>query len=157
MGSYFKTDSYAADHVKANSGASAKVKITSTIFTGSTSEIFYNGLDTAIKQLINSGKSVTLFVDVPELPFFPKDCFRNPFKECDIKKMEVMERQAELRNIVDKLKISNPSLIIFDPISLFCDAYKCSYKRDGVIFYRDSHHLTLRGSNIFAERYINTR
>jgi hypothetical protein len=98
-----------------------------------------------------------LFIDVPELPFFPKDCFRNSFKQCEIPRAEVMERQAELRNIVGKLKNSNPNLNIFDPIDLLCNNEKCGYKRDGLIIYRDSHHLTLRGSNLFAEQYISTR
>ena len=156
-GNYFKSDSYAADHVKANSGGPAKLKITSSVFSGSTNDIFYSGLDSAIKKLTEGGKSVTLFIDVPELPFFPRDCFRNPFRSCEVPKAEVIARQAELRNIVSKLKNSNPSLNIFDPIDLLCNSENCVYKRDGIIIYRDSHHLTLRGSNLFAEQYISTR
>ena len=155
-GNYFKSDAYAADHLKNNEGPNA-VKISSLIHSGNKSDLFYDGLNSAIKKLTESGKSVTLFIDVPELPFFPKDCFRNSFKQCEIPKAEVMERQAELRNIVEKLKNSNPSLNIFDPIDLLCNNEKCGYKRDGIIIYRDSHHLTLRGSNLFAEQYLSTR
>jgi peptidoglycan/LPS O-acetylase OafA/YrhL len=155
-GNYFKSDAYAADHIKNNVGPNA-VKISSSIYTGNKSDLFYDGLNSAIKKLTEGGKSVTLFIDVPELPFFPKDCFRNSFKQCEIPMAEVIARQGELRNIVSKLKNSNPSLKIFDPINLLCSSEKCGYKRDGVIIYRDSHHLTLRGSNLFAEQYISTR
>jgi peptidoglycan/LPS O-acetylase OafA/YrhL len=155
-GNYFKDNAYAADHVKNNVGPN-NFKITSSIFNGNRNDLFYDGLNFAIKKLNDSGKSVTLFIDVPELPFFPKDCFRNSFMKCEISKAEVMERQADLRNIIYKLKTSNPNLKIFDPIDLLCVNDKCGYKSDGVIFYRDSHHLTLSGSNLFAERYISKR
>lgn len=155
-GNYFKNDAYAADHVKNTVGPNA-IKIKSSIFSGDRNDLFYEGLNSAVKKLTDSGKTVTLFVDVPELPFFPKDCFRNTFRKCEISRAEVMGRQAELRNIIDKLKTSNPDLRIFDPIDLLCDSDKCGYKRDGIIFYRDSHHLTLRGSTLFTERFISTR
>lgn len=155
-GNYFKHDAYAADHIKNKVGPNA-VKITSSVFSGSRSDLFYYGLDLTIKKLVDSGKSVTLFVDVPELPFFPKDCVRNSFKKCEIPKAIALERQAELRGIVAKLKSLNPQLNVFDPIDLLCGNDWCGYKRDGVIIYRDSHHLTLRGSNIFAGLYISTR
>ncbi|MES2207909.1 MAG: acyltransferase family protein [Pseudomonadota bacterium] len=153
-GNYFKTDAYAADHVKDNFGPNA-FKITSSNFHGNRSDLFFDGLNSAIKLLSANGKAVTLIVDVPELPFFPKDCFRNSFKMCEISKAKVLSRQAELRNIIDRLKKSNPTLKTFDPLDLLCNNDTCSYKKDGLIFYRDSHHLSLRGSNFFAERFIN--
>ena len=155
-GNYFKNEAYAADHLKNKFGPD-NIKFSSSTFIGNKNNLFYNGLNSAIKKLTENEKLVTVFIDVPELPFFPKDCFRNILKKCVISKDEVMKRQMDFRYIVDRLKNSNPNLRIFDPIEMFCNKKECTYKKNDVILYRDSHHLTLRGSNLFAELFIKTR
>lgn len=156
FGNYFKTTAYAADHIRDKVGPQ-DVKISSSIFSGDRQELFYDGLNSTIKRLIGNGKTVTLFIDVPELPFMPKDCFRDKLKKCEVPRKEVMTRQAEMRNMISRLKTENPGLKIFDPIDLICGEDECSYKRDDIIIYKDSHHLTPRGSNLFAKRYIESR
>jgi peptidoglycan/LPS O-acetylase OafA/YrhL len=156
-GNYFKTDVYAADHVKRKTGESS-IRISShSALPVSREEMFFSGLDQATRFLIANGKKVTIFIDVPELPFFPKDCFRNAFKRCEISRDEVMVRQAALRRIIARLRISNPEVKIFDPIGILCTDIACGYKKDGVIMYRDSHHLSLRGSRLYAESFIAAR
>ena len=156
-GNYFKLDAYSADHLKNNFGPNT-VKITSNEnFDKNRGDMFFYGLDNAIKLLISNGKNVTLFVDIPELPFFPKDCFRNTFKNCNLQKSEVMIRQDDLRNIVLKLKKANPNMNVFDPINLFCTDTNCNYKNSDVIYYRDSHHLSQRGSNLYAKQFLGAQ
>jgi hypothetical protein len=154
FGNYFKKDFYAADH--ALNKEPPKI-YTSLSAKGSREEIFFLGLDAAIKLLIKNDKKVTIFVDIPELPFFPRDCIRNPLANCVIPKNEVLARQFELRNNIIKLKIMNPDLIVFDPINLFCDKSNCYFKNKDVIYYRDSHHLTVRGSNLYAQYFLKTK
>ncbi|CAM8459781.1 COG1835 Predicted acyltransferases [Candidatus Methylopumilus universalis] len=152
FGNYFKKDFYAADH-KLNKELP---KIYSSLITkGSREEIFFFGLDATIKLLIKNGKKVTIVVDIPELPFFPKDCIRNSLANCVIPKNEVLARQFELRNNIGKLKSMNPDLIVFDPINLFCDKSNCYFKNKDVIYYRDSHHLSQRGSNLYARYFLS--
>ena len=153
-GNYFKSDPYAADHIRKGVGPQT-TRMHSLEVQGSREEIYYYGLNEIIQYLINSGKNVTLLIDIPELPFFPLDCIRNPIKNCDLSRVEVLARQYELRKIIEKLKKNNPNLQIYDPIDLVCNDSKCNYKNNEVILYRDSHHLTSHGSKIYAEKFLN--
>lgn len=154
-GNYFKTDFYVGGNLQKRTGLN-EIVISSDIYSGSRKEIFYLGLDSAVKLLINNGKDVTLFIDIPELPFSPKDCYRNSYdKNCKVSVKDALERQSELRALLERLKISNPKLTIYDPIDLFCREEICSYMTENIITYRDSHHLSLRGSALYANKYLN--
>ena len=157
FGNYFKTDAYAADHLRSSVGPDSVRIIAESGLQGDRKTIYFDGLDAAIKLLINHGKNVTLFIDIPELPFFPRDCFRNALTLCTLQKQEVIRRQLELRVLVQRLREANSSLKIFDPIDLFCNTNNCTYTNNGVILYRDSHHLSLRGSKLYAERFVEAR
>jgi peptidoglycan/LPS O-acetylase OafA/YrhL len=158
FGNYFATESYAADHIRMNLGpGSVKLSIPNEDGPMTRPEIFFSGLQAAVALLLRHGKKVAIFIDVPELPFFPKDCFRNPLKKCQVSKNEVLTRQFDLRKMITKLKASYPSVTIFDPLDIICLDSSCGYKHGGVIIYRDSHHLTVRGSRIFAEHYLAVR
>jgi hypothetical protein len=151
FGNYFMKDFYAADH----SLNKELPKIYTTLSNkGSREEIFFLGLDAAIKLLIKNGKKVTISIDIPELPFFPRDCIRNVFANCVIPRNEVLARQFDLRNNITKLKSMNPDLVVFDPINFFCDQSNCFFKNKDVIYYRDSHHLSQRGSNLYAQYFL---
>lgn len=156
-GNYFATSAYAADHVKAKVGPQT-IKVESAGMPhASRVDVFHAGLDAATKFLIANGKTVTLLIDVPELPYLPKDCTRSAFNRCDVTREEALARQADLRKIVDRLKSAHPTLRIFDPIDFTCEEKKCGYKQGDVIVYRDSHHLSRRGSILYAERFIGAR
>lgn len=154
FGNYFLTTAYAADHIANKTGPqSFKVEIPGGRGP-SREDVFYVGLNNTIKLLVSNGKQVTLLIDIPELPFFPKDCIRNTLKTCVIKRAEVDRRQASLRKIISELKKSNPTLSLFDPIHLMCDAKQCGYLMNDVALYRDSHHLSVRGSFEYAKRFV---
>lgn len=152
-GNYFLTTNYAADHLKLNIGPNS-TKITSSNGYKSRTETFEQGLNDTIQLLQRANKQVILFVDVPELPFFPKDCFRNPLLNCTLRKKEVELRQYEQRQMIQRLKAHNSNLLIFDPIQLFCKGAECTYYNHEAILYRDSHHLTLKGSEVFGKYFV---
>jgi peptidoglycan/LPS O-acetylase OafA/YrhL len=129
-------------------------KINSNLFRGTREDIFFAGLNSSIQKLIANGKNVTLFIDVPELPFTPKDCFRNPLKNCELLEDEVTERQKDFKKIIHKLKQQNPNLRIYESVDFACKDSKCSYKNNDVILYRDSHHLSLRGSDFYISNFL---
>lgn len=156
-GHYFATSAYAADHVKANVGPQTIKVEAASMPQASRTEIFHAGIDAATKFLISHGKTVTLLIDMPELPFIPKDCSRSAFNRCEISRREALERQVDLRRIVDRLKASHPGLTVFDPIDLVCDDDRCGYTKADVVIYRDSHHLSKRGSVLYAQRFLASR
>lgn len=154
FGNYFLTTAYAADHIQNKTGPqSFKIEVPGRPGV-SREEAFYIGLDNSIKHLISHGKHVVLLIDIPELPFFPKDCIRNALNHCAIPRSDVDSRQAPLRRIISRLKAANPSLNIHDPLELMCNAEQCSHALGDVILYRDSHHLSSRGSAEYAKRFL---
>ncbi|MDD1607369.1 MAG: acyltransferase [Methylococcaceae bacterium] len=155
FGNIFLTTSYAADHIQGKRGPQI-TKISSKNSSGtSRTDIFFNGLNNTVDILEKSGKQVILMIDVPELPFFPRDCYRNPYKKCQLTKSEAELRQREQRALIAKLKQHHPLLMIFDPINLICPKDFCLFQNEDLIIYRDSHHLTLRGSDLYAQYFLD--
>ena len=151
FGSYSLITSYAADHITNKAGPDS-IKISSNkLITNDRSEIFYFGLSEAIKALLVSNKKVYLLVDIPELPYFPINCIKG-FYNCSIPKSQVLKRQEQHRKIISRLKKNFPKLIVYDPIDLFCNDSQCSYKNGTNILYKDSHHLTFIGSDLYGKQ-----
>lgn len=154
FGNYFLTTSYVAnpknDQIRPKHIAISTADETEV----SRFNVFYAGLNNAIKKLIHANKKVVLIIDIPELPFMPIDCFRNPKEEiCKISKIEVLKRQSELRRMIAQLKEANVSIEVFDPINFLCDDEFCSFYKDESILYRDSDHLTLKGSDLIGKAF----
>lgn len=151
-GIYFKKNNYLPEQVRSNDR--------STAYPGSDwgwQSMFYAGLDSAIKELIRNGKKVTLMIDVPELEYHPKDCVRNPFKKCEKSLSESIQAQIEMREMIQKLEENNPKLTVFDPLKTFCSASVCSYMSGNSVLYRDSNHLGLAGSQIYAKDFLSNQ
>ncbi len=64
-------------------------------------------------------------------------------------------REKLVRLTFDKVLKDFPSVKTFDPSSVFCDIDKneCSWKKDRVVYYTNSAHLTLEGSEIYAKAF----
>ena len=151
-GNYALTTAYAADHLKNMFGPDT-IKITSNeIQSQNKQELFYYGLAKATKNLLDANKNVIFFIDVPELPFFPIDCVKDQ-SSCQIPLIDVLNRQNLYRQLMVKLKQDFPKIKIFDPLAMFCRDDICTYKRDDSILYRDSHHLTLMGSDYYGSQF----
>ena len=154
-GNYILTTPYAADHVQ-NRLAYESIKISVENSVGETrAEIFYNGLENAVSALEKGGKKVILAIDVPELPFFPRDCYRRSLsKKCELLRSQVDQRQAKQRVLVARLKHAHPTLVIFDPLDILCTNNLCSYQNSEHVLYRDSHHLSLGGSDYYGKSFL---
>lgn len=155
LGSYFLTTPYAADHLRMHTGGPQNTKITSrSVALKSREEIFFYGLDQAVSRLLAAHKKVIIFLDVPELPFSPRDCIRQKMA-CKVPVAEVMQRQSALRSELEKLRQRYPDLLIYDPTPMFCNETSCVFRDLKTVFYRDSHHISHAGSDIYAARFIS--
>ena len=153
-GHYFLDTPYAADHIQRKVGPET-IKISSEKYKDlSKGELFYRGLGQAIEQLVNARKEVVLLIDIPELPFFPLDCLKGK-PNCVVPIKDVLFRQQEHRAMIAKLTKQFPTLKVFDPTSIFCQENECSYRSDGTVLYRDSHHLTILGSDLYGSVFID--
>ena len=121
----------------------------SSVFKGDDQSLFAQGLELAVKDMLDHQKDVVLLLDVPELPFFPKDCVRQN-KVCSISREDVLERQAPHRAMIAAIQARHPTVRTFDPIDIFCDKNSCGIYSGSVLMYRDSHHMSTEGSNIYG-------
>jgi len=152
FGNYFSTTAYAADHKKTDVGPnSTKISSSENL---SRYDTFNLGMKNSINRLIKLKRKVVLLIDIPELPYFPKDCERQGIS-CSVPIDEVLTRQAQHREMITNLKREFPSILVFDPMPILCTSQTCSYKSGATIMYRDSHHLTLSGSELYGKLFIN--
>jgi SGNH domain (fused to AT3 domains) len=158
FGNYIAADNYAADHVTKNAGP-AQTTLHAKGYEGrSKSDILLFGLENVVTAL--TGKEIVLFVDVPELPFFPTRCIARPLvgivEDCAIPRSLVDKRQREFRAVLAKLQSVHPQIKLFDPIDVFCNLDVCSPIKGGQLLYNDSHHMSLRASRLVAARFLRT-
>lgn len=120
------------------------------------------GFSNTIKYLHALGKTVFFFIDIPELKFPPRSCVNlRPFhlnfharKNCFTELSFVKVRQDEYRKMVNELKMENPSIQIFDPLTNLCNENECHAMKEGKILYRDDNHLNNEGSKFIASQLL---
>ncbi len=121
--------------------------------------LFYLGLENAVRLLEQKGKSIIIVIDIPELPFFPRDCIKRSTlfrsdEACKLQKSIALEVQKDLREILNRLVTAHPKVRLYDSFNLLCDKDICNFENDKMLFYRDSDHLSLRGSTFFAKDFL---
>jgi peptidoglycan/LPS O-acetylase OafA/YrhL len=148
-GYYAETTAVAADHVDSGLGPPATTIESDPPQTKQ--QAFALGLSNMIKVALRPGRAVYLTIDVPELPFYPRDCIRKAatgIGDCVVPRKSIDLRQSGLRNIVSGLAAKWPAVRIFDPLPMVCGAGDCVPVRTNFSFYMDSHHLSMRGSQV---------
>lgn len=125
----------------------------------SNSQLVFNGLKRTIDFLIKKNIKVILIRDTPDLPGNLVDYCKlhSPVasKDCIIKKSEVLMGRALEDELVTKLRNEFPGIAIVDPLNLFCDENSCYLKRNGVLYFRDQHHLSISGSREVANELLD--
>lgn len=103
--------------------------------------------------------NLVIMVDVPILTFSPDNCQSRPIKqriECVLpRKIYADQRSSYEQGLLDAAQgISNVTFV--DPEHLFCSGDNCYGAKDGILLYRDSHHLTNEGSNILGKWFLES-
>ncbi len=153
--SYLPDEPFSADQ-QLPGNSPGDITMSSTRWPGATkARLMFLGLDATVRELRAAGKNVVLVMDVPELPFFPKDCIARPGaavfeRHCVLPRPMVDEREAGFRQILAQVAAANPGVAIYDPTPLLCDARACRFESRDALLYRDSNHLTMTGSTIVA-------
>ena len=158
FGEYMEATDVAADHVWRGKGPS-QIRLVGPRPDQSKEEVLAIGLENAVEMLVEHHKRVFLMVDVPELPFFPRDCVERPLftkrTDCSVSRAAVDQRQLGLRRVVARLQERFPTLGVFDPLPLLCGPSECTPVLPDFSFYQDSHHLSRRGSALVAARLLH--
>jgi hypothetical protein len=153
FGNAFLDSSFAADHL--HGVGPERISFTSNgSSTKSKEQLFFEGLNSVIYALEKANKRVVVMVDTPELPFFPRDCFRKRIT-CNQNELEILARQNAQRELLKRLVLLHPKLEIYDPIGLFCKDGQCTYQNEKFILYKDSHHLSYFGSLEYGKDFVS--
>lgn len=111
-----------------------------------------------VKKLHQMGKQVTLVIDNPTLPD-PNSCidgdmtkipvinkllYRNANPHCQISYTQHINGTKYYQEFINKLKVVNPNLLVFNPLPLLCDLNRniCTYKQEGQFLYSYGDHIS---------------
>ena len=117
------------------------------------SELFWQSLETTVREYQSSGKVVYLIYTVP-LGSEPRRCFKRlPFitQSCDLKLDAVNQIESNYRIHFDKV-VTATKVAVIDPKKALCDQDKCSVMVDSKIFYLDGSHLSKAGGEYLSDR-----
>lgn len=103
---------------------------------------------------------VVLFVPHVKIDYDIKGCFARPLfspkKTCDIPLDLYKTTLNKFNALADSLRITNPSVLIFDQNLTFCDDQKCSFKINGMPAFRDEYaHLSEYASDQLMIHFVD--
>ena len=112
----------------------------------------------ARNAVIKLSKSSDLIVmlDVPILAFNPDNCRSRPVKQridCIIPIGNYVEQRESYEKGWRDAASGLLNVKFVDPGKIFCSANTCWGAKDGVLLYRDTHHLTNEGSLILGKLF----
>ncbi len=120
----------------------------------SNEEVFHRGLANTLDALLAANKKVTFLHDVPELGFDIRNCFSfrplvissKVMDPCAVRKTDFLERTESYRAGVNQILAERPDIKVIDLARALCDEEWCFGSKNGVLFYMDDDHLSLRGA-----------
>jgi peptidoglycan/LPS O-acetylase OafA/YrhL len=121
---------------------------------------FTKALQSTVQRLLDSGKTVSYFLQVPELGIYPYNCLGRPLTLvskpfCGVTVKEYQDRMSEYRALVKSVQISLPALSVWDPQPLFCDSEYCHGLIQNKLMYADDDHLSKEGSRLVAAYFAS--
>lgn len=160
LGPYYMGDtSFTPEHRGKMEAKYRKLESTHADEAGlSKAELYRAGLNRTISALEKAGKKVVLVVDIPELNFMPENCLERPLQllppKCSIIKEQFDARAQSYHAMIATLAKAHPNMRVFDGSAYFCDETECHAGTTEMLYYRDSHHLSLRGSRMLMGHFV---
>ncbi len=113
-----------------------------------------------LEQFLKAGKQVIWVNDVPFLDFEPRACIRRAGvassqtrADCALPLETYRKAVAAHDEAVASVLKDFPQVKVFDAAAQLCDGQACRVMIDGVLMYRDTHHLSYRGDLWMGERF----
>jgi peptidoglycan/LPS O-acetylase OafA/YrhL len=132
-----------------------------------TSKNYINGIQKTINELEKYGKKIVIFIDTPALEETAERCqprslmlreIFNPYpKFCHDIETHNLRDQTSYRKVISKLKQKNPDVFFFDPQDALCPNGKCMLFSDGKLLYGDWNHLSIYGSQLVVNAFLDAR
>lgn len=124
---------------------------------------FVAGYVASINEILKRGKMVVFIEDVPEIGVSAKNCvddrpFRitaKPHPDCDVSRKSFDQRNVNYRKAVDSIDAATHSRIrIFPAYRYLCNELSCGGVSDGISYFYDDDHLSMRGSRFIFDKYV---
>jgi hypothetical protein len=120
------------------------------------SEFIVDLLTADLQAILSRASTVVLLLQAPELDVDPRRCLRaRPIERhfpsevsCNVGREKVMREQGVYRSVLEDVakRIGSSRLRLIDPMAALCDAKDCYAMKDGMMLYRDRHHLNADGA-----------
>ncbi|MGB5207299.1 MAG: acyltransferase family protein [Azonexus sp.] len=117
-------------------------------------------MNDTFQRLAASGKKIVVFFTTPFLDFDPIQCQQRPFRlrsqaraECFLDESVYRDQQRWSREKLNDLANRYPTITLFDPSSVLCQAGRCAARVNGKLIYSDSSHLNQLGAETVGERF----
>ncbi|MEM8492020.1 MAG: acyltransferase family protein [Pseudomonadota bacterium] len=130
--------------------------------------VFESGFTRTVEELLEAGKQVVFFSDIPELGIQYGACLTKsgnyrwrPFGPrvegevvdtdgCKYERTIFEARTAKFRALLRQLSKKHPQVVFVDPTDAFCDPQFCFGFNEATLIYRDYDHLNEHGSKLAA-------
>lgn len=117
-------------------------------------EVFMKGLAITLDALLAADKKVSFLHDVPELGFDIRSCFsfrpivitHKVMDPCAVSRSDFISRTEMYRVGVNSILAERPKIKVIDLAQALCDEKWCYGSKDGILFYIDDDHLSIRGA-----------
>lgn len=123
-------------------------------------KVFEDSMNETLNRLSKSQKKIVLLMQVPKLPYEPKQCtarFINissqVVKSCKMSQEDVNKDFKDYLAIMNRIQKNFPSVTFYSPFGVLCQNGICDAKTSGKLLYSDSGHLNKTGSLYFANRF----
>lgn len=120
---------------------------------------FLDGLLATLHRLSDSGRSISYFLQPPELGVPPRNCLGRPLElvstaSCAVSVKDYRERMREYRAILTMAQAKFPTMSVWDPQPLLCDLKSCKGLVANKLMYADDDHLSKEGSRLVATHFF---
>lgn len=163
LGGFYMGESYSPQHTGKVDPANWRLQSTHDDEAGSSAaEVYYEGMARTIRTLERVGKQVIVMRDVPGIDFWPVACMKRPFtlttptekKSCAMDRAKLERLNAQYHGVLDALAKAYPHVLFYDGFAPLCDAQQCYGGKGDTLYYRDTHHLSIRGAKRVAKHFM---
>lgn len=126
------------------------------IYALPSNQSFEKELSNTVDFLVKHNKSVVVVNDVPRFPFPSEKCKFSADEigrsTCDISMWSVVRYELLYTATLENLAQDFPNVRYISLRDFFCENSGCSMVQNGVVMYRDNHHLNILGSKFVGQK-----
>jgi peptidoglycan/LPS O-acetylase OafA/YrhL len=125
-------------------------------------EFFEKKLGYVVEKISKAGATPVVFKDNPSHEpdlsrciLFKKREWISADTNCNIPYSYVVDTQAPIDRIIDRVKLKYPQTLIVDPKPVMCNSSECVTYISNMALYKDSNHINTKAAQFLGERYLS--